>query len=361
MNANVVSLKELIKSDIATGSREWLIEECPTAVKETHSAIVSARTKFAIEDPEGNVSYLESFYLRLKSVQYSALGIEQLRAFLEISYDVYRTFTRDTVINGSTTADTAESISGITNSVERSLSPIASLLLSNKALRDTAQFDELIEQFKRQTDMAQREIRDNLATIQSLRAELDNKFDEAQGVIQQMREAAASIGITEYNRAFNDEVQVYEKSADRWLLDTVGSLVLLIVAVVSLFLFNIAPIATQADGTPATGIATVAPVVGDTVLRLTVVSALTFFVLFCSRNYAAARHNAVVNKHKVAALKTFRAFIAGTDDQAVKDEILKQAAQAVFVSQSSGFLRGEGDSPSNNQIIQLMRDSANPK
>jgi hypothetical protein len=73
------------------------------------------------------------------------------------------------------------------------------------------------------------------------------------------------------------------------------------------------------------------------------------------RNYAASRHNLVVNRHRQNALSSFETFVKGAGDQQTKDAVLLQATQSIFVPQDSGFIRGESTPQPGSQIIEILR------
>jgi hypothetical protein len=95
--------------------------------------------------------------------------------------------------------------------------------------------------------------------------------------------------------------------------------------------------------------------------RIIAISILTTGIVFCARNYFAIRHNFVINRHRQNALSTFETFVKAARDDQTKDVVLVQATKSIFSPQTSGYLRGEGETPQPNQIIEIIRDLTTSK
>lgn len=79
--------------------------------------------------------------------------------------------------------------------------------------------------------------------------------------------------------------------------------------------------------------------------KLVLFSALFSALVSASRSYKAHRHNYVVNKHRLNALKTFRAFSEQAEtDSATKQAVLMQTTQCIFSPQPSGYSSVEPES-----------------
>ena len=133
----------------------------------------------------------------------------------------------------------------------------------------------------------------------------------------------------------------HEKSACCWCVATIAAAVLLAgFAVESIFLSDL-------------------DVVKNYPIQAGISKVLVFTVLgsalfFCARNYGAHRHNAVVNRHRENALRTFRVLAATTHSAENRDIVLNQAAQCIFGPRDSGYARGRnsgGDGISINANI----------
>jgi hypothetical protein len=95
-------------------------------------------------------------------------------------------------------------------------------------------------------------------------------------------------------------------------------------------------------------------------------SKAAFFGLFllgvtvCTRNYAANRHNQVVNLHRADALTSYRALVTAAGSDTHRDIILTQAATAIFSNQDSGFVKtaNGGDTPT---VVNTIAETIRPK
>jgi hypothetical protein len=103
---------------------------------------------------------------------------------------------------------------------------------------------------------------------------------------------------------------------------------------------------------------TLGSVVANSLPRLIIVSLLFTSLVFVMRNYAAASHNEVINRHRAAALSTFRAFYEAEKgrDETVCKAILLQAAKCIFTVQPSGFLKNEAETPQITQVNETLRN-----
>jgi hypothetical protein len=95
--------------------------------------------------------------------------------------------------------------------------------------------------------------------------------------------------------------------------------------------------------------------------RAITITVLLTGLIFSLRNYAAASHNRVVNKHRQTALSTFEVFVLSTADEQTKNAVLLQATQAIFSPQPSGYLKSENEVsqvPQVSLIADIVRGSA---
>ena len=74
--------------------------------------------------------------------------------------------------------------------------------------------------------------------------------------------------------------------------------------------------------------------------RAIIFGALGSAIFMCARNYRSHRHNAVVNKHRENALKTYQAFLKEAEeskDPATKAIVLNYAAKCIYAPQETGY------------------------
>ncbi|MCB9357704.1 MAG: hypothetical protein H6508_00395 [Calditrichaeota bacterium] len=178
--------------------------------------------------------------------------------------------------------------------------------------------------------------------------ELDKKLGEAVSTLEAIRRAAAESGVSRHAIYFKDEAALHELSAARWLkaIIALSSLTLSLAAILVLW-----PGLLPSDLSSAKSIQLV-------VAKIILFSTLFFSIAFASKTYRAARHNAVLNKHRQNALSTFQAFVKGTDDETTKNAVLLRSTETIFSPSITGFTSGEADSPGYPQILEIFKTVA---
>ena len=89
--------------------------------------------------------------------------------------------------------------------------------------------------------------------------------------------------------------------------------------------------------------------------RLSVLGALWYATIFCSRNYRAAAHGKIINERCRNALNSFEVFLDGTSDPAVKNAVLQRATETIFSHQTTGFgQREKCDKSETNFILKSL-------
>lgn len=93
--------------------------------------------------------------------------------------------------------------------------------------------------------------------------------------------------------------------------------------------------------------------------RILAFAALGYALFFCARNYAANRHNAVVNRHRQNALNTYRSLVRANKEPGNADIVLTQAARFIFAPQDSGYGRGGGMEGGDVSVFEPARRAIN--
>ncbi len=171
--------------------------------------------------------------------------------------------------------------------------------------------------------------------IRTAERAIKEKLQEAESILGRLsemeaasKESTAKIAASGRARVFHTEGRSYRTAANSWLGATI-----LLGGVLTLLAFGFAfgvVLPVGSNDTPAQ----VASLIFGKVLILGSVGAA---VAFTAKQYAANRHNAVQNFHRSSALRTYRALLAATRDEAVHDAILNQAAQAIFAASDTGY------------------------
>lgn len=169
---------------------------------------------------------------------------------------------------------------------------------------------------------------------------------ESEDILTAMRRASADAGVSEHETHFDTEAKNQSDSARRWMIATI--------CVASAgALLSLGTIALYAAGAFSVSKEYIVQI---SIAKIVFFSLLYFVLVWCSRNYRAHQHNAIVNRHRKNALKTFQAFVkaAGSDNE-TKNAVLLRATEAIFVPGSSGYFEGESEGHSSMQVLEILR------
>ena len=183
------------------------------------------------------------------------------------------------------------------------------------------------------------------------------RLDTAEEILKKLQDTTGQVGVVKYASVFESESKAHGRHSIFWAI-AAG---ILGAAAAAYTVWVVEPhlqdaleaLANSDSNSPTLLIPTI-------ISRLVIVSLLYVGVAWCLKNFSASRHNAVVNKHRQNALTTFEAFVAATEgDTQTKNAVLLQATQSIFAPQSTGYLKSEGDAPSGNQVIEIIRGLSN--
>lgn len=177
--------------------------------------------------------------------------------------------------------------------------------------------------------------------------------ERAQKVLRGIEDAAAKAGVDKHAIQFSEQSEEHRYNAYYWmgatvLLAAIGAGVLHYI-----FIGQARPKALDAEEIK-TGL-----LVFEVITRLMVFSFFSFGMYWAARNYAAHRHNYVVNRHRQNALATFNAFVsAAGNDEGTKNAVLLQASQAIYAPQSSGYIDSGGTGgPQATSIFEFVKSA----
>lgn len=177
--------------------------------------------------------------------------------------------------------------------------------------------------------------RESLSEVNRLKGELNQTgktiVAEAQSALEQVKRAAAEVGVAQHAIHFRKEADSHNKASLIWL----GITAVFAAATLVYGGWNVWYYMTKSvDYTLAQGIQ-----LG--VAKLIVFVVLYFGIVWSGRIYRAQIHNFVVNQHRQNALSTFETFVKAASDPQTKDAVLIQATQSIFAPQSTSFGSGE--------------------
>jgi hypothetical protein len=90
--------------------------------------------------------------------------------------------------------------------------------------------------------------------------------------------------------------------------------------------------------------------------RALVVSVLSWFMVFCARNFRAAKHNEIVNGHRAGALATYERLAKAPGDT-VAEALTLYVAEAAFGVQPSGYSDAKAEGNHLSELVGALRSS----
>ena len=181
---------------------------------------------------------------------------------------------------------------------------------------------------------------DEYARFSDRLVEIKREADEA---LEAVRGQAAEAGVANQSQIFSRAADRHSAFSKAWFKGTVVSALATLVTAVAF-------LGAAIQYTPAN----TAEAIQYVFAKVVVLSALSFAVFWSARNYRAERHNETINRHRADALLTFRAFVEGGVDVAIRDAVLLQAANAAFCGRPTGFDGGDGDGSSVHPIVDVL-------
>jgi hypothetical protein len=183
--------------------------------------------------------------------------------------------------------------------------------------------------------------------------ELEENKKTADQILAEIRNTAAEQGVSQQAIYFKIEADENENQAEKWLWRTgVMTVILLSYAVLSIGIHKISYL------TPNTTFEAAQLAVS----KILIFATISFYLFLSSRNYAAFRHNSVVNRHRQNALVTFKALVDAAGEMENRDIVLTKAAECNFAPQTTAFSKldgGEGSYSVVNISSGAIKPSAN--
>jgi hypothetical protein len=195
----------------------------------------------------------------------------------------------------------------------------------------------------------EREARSTVEELNRLRREIETKTDsilsETRNTLEQVRRAAAEVGVAQHAVHFMDEAESHLSKGANWLWATgILAAITLVFSGWTVYYYATTPI----DLTTAQSLQLA-------VSKVVLFSLLYFGIFWSARMYRAQWHNHVVNKHRQNALSTFETFVKAASDDQTKNAVLIQATHCIFSPQVTGFVAHESDPTSSPQILEIVR------
>lgn len=182
--------------------------------------------------------------------------------------------------------------------------------------------------------------------------ELTQQKSEAQGILNDVRQAAAEQGVSQQASYFASEASTHEKEAGVWRKYTVRMAIAVgAFGFGSLFFHKIWFLS---PGSTAESIQFIAS-------KLLIFSVLVYMLLLCSRNFMSHKHNAIVNKHRQNSLMTYKALVNAGATPEARDTVLNHAAASIYRLHDTGYVRGsEKGASSSSSLVELLPKASFP-
>lgn len=178
------------------------------------------------------------------------------------------------------------------------------------------------------------------------------KLELVNRALDEVRNAAAEAGVSQTSVHFKKEADEHFDSSVKWR----NGLILIILLLILFSFFGTELLELTGTKIPDTTTDGVQLAIFLTQKGL-IVFCLIFALIWAARNYGAARHNYVVNKHRNNALGSFQAFSTSAADSQTKSAVLIQATQSIFTPQASGYVKSDGENSPSSPIVEILRST----
>ena len=192
------------------------------------------------------------------------------------------------------------------------------------------------------------DLRESKEEAASLVKRIETIKSDAETTLEAIKKAAAEVGVSKHSVVFFEEAQVYRRTSVGWFFGIMTLVIVGVYVVWRLFVEH-----------PLTG-GSLSAILSSAGIKLFVVA--TFFVLLSLlvKNYSAARHNSVINKHRALALQTFETFTEAAKGD-TKDAILRAVTDAIFSVQKTGYIAKEAAPSGLSNVTELIHRASNTK
>lgn len=182
--------------------------------------------------------------------------------------------------------------------------------------------------------------------------QLNTAKAEADSALLAIREVANEKGVSQQAHYFREEAEAHGRSAIHWLITAYCFATALgTFAIFSLALHKVPLFSAQGN----------AEMLQLGTSKFLIFAVLAYMLLMAVRNHASHKHNAVVNRHRENALKTYRALMEASGDRGTRDIVLTHASSCIFSPQETGFSQGKGESSGGGKSILEILTKSTPR
>lgn len=176
------------------------------------------------------------------------------------------------------------------------------------------------------------ELEERLERLEQERGDLVARIEQYAPLVEAQREATSGSGSAELSRAYAEQADNYRDEWQRWLKWLGVAVGVALVAGVGVILLT-HPADNASPGTIASRIA----------IEVLVLGLLVYGVRVTAHQFRVHRHLETVCRSKASALRTFNRLVAGPGEAEVRTAVAVALAQAVFDSNSTGFIDSSQD------------------
>lgn len=180
--------------------------------------------------------------------------------------------------------------------------------------------------------------------VEKAKAQIEEKKQEIDSVVQAAKEASASVGVSHFSANFSQEATNLQKSAKYWLWTTIGlAVITLIATIVSYWWLKIPDQSNNAQ------------IVQVLSTKLIIISIFFTSTLWAGKMYRAQMHQMTVNKHRANSLLTFQAFIKASNDNHTRDAVLMETTKSIFTLAPSGYIENDSSGSKQTNVVEIVK------
>ena len=189
------------------------------------------------------------------------------------------------------------------------------------------QANQLLTEISKMKENAKNQFAEMESTYASFGEEIEADHAKSKNLLESIKKITRESGVSARSNFFAAQVKHHEIFSFCWLLSTIAMVALLVLWI--------------GDGTALESFWE--PILSKDSpwwTRVLITLVLTSFLAYSVKNYTAHKHNAVVNKHRENALRTYEALIA--PDKETRGIVLHHAAACIYAPQDSGYVKKSG-------------------
>lgn len=283
---------------------------------------------------------LISLFQKIPEEALKELPENQLKVIFDQANNIYNLFDQVLTFDAGMTdaVQKRDSLSGqISGQYQKVFTQLHPLI--SYSMARTVDFNSLSEQGR----VTIQGIKDETNKLLSL---LEEQKAQAESILDEVRDKAGELGVTNQAEYFASEARSHKGAADKWKVATwwVGGAVG-VYAASSFFLHKV----------PFLAPSSLPESIQFTASKLLLFFVLTYILFLCARNFLSHRHNEIVNKHRQNALMTYRSLVEAGFSPEARDVVLNHAASSIYRLHDTGYIRNTSrDGSSNTSIVELL-------